>query len=618
MSNQSDDLFLGVMVVGNTLHAVLLRSTARDTSVLRRFTRQWGTHFAETTPDEAGPGFQDDGGEEDDFTNIQFGDEGGMGGNDMFLGSEFEDASSGGDLGTPQMSTESGPSSFVLELDDILAECRDNGYENPTLAFCASNEYVEQTELTLPSEDLKSSEGSSRRRKQLYQHLTEEHAVGVERERVAFLPMTPGAGEQARYLALHPGVEDPITPTLRTMREENSRNLSPIRFMDTETSLYVGLARLAFRGSPFEDEERDEQTAAEGNTLIVGAGAEDTLVTFLEDGTPHHTEMLQSLSAFDSAETICSRVLLLQDEYGTGPIQQVLLLSDEDELGLVDSFEMFFPDARVEALQTTLPALVQPREDDDAEDALGGPVGAAAGAAVRAADDERHAHLFEDVNLLPSEVMKRRFRMPISWQNVAVLAMLFLTVMFFMWRFFDQRNQMDDARRELRRYRQANAEQVSPQVLQARIDSLESTAEGLHKSLDVLDDLLVGSSQWSRAMEKTAREVAAVEGIWVESWTPQGSELTLAGNAVGRDRVVGLAERTNGSIEKLTFSEIRDWPVYSFTLNVPLEQKLPRAARYLRQRMAARRDTSSSGGASPTKQRSVPAAPASLDGSDGG
>jgi len=47
--------------------------------------------------------------------------------------------------------------------------------------------------------------------------------------------------------------------------------------------------------------------------------------------------------------------------------------------------------------------------------------------------------------------------------------------------------------------------------------------------------------------------------------------------------VVQLAERMGGELQALTFSEIREWPVYSFTMLVPLKAELPEAAKYLRE-----------------------------------
>jgi hypothetical protein len=97
----------------------------------------------------------------------------------------------------------------------------------------------------------------------------------------------------------------------------------------------------------------------------------------------------------------------------------------------------------------------------------------------------------------------------------------------------------------------------------------------------------MGSDQWSHALAEISRETAAVSGIWVEEWSPRSESVQLSGNATSRDRIVKLAERTSGKISSVTFSEIRKWPVYSFTMEVPLKKGLPAATKYLREQALA-------------------------------
>ena len=91
-------------------------------------------------------------------------------------------------------------------------------------------------------------------------------------------------------------------------------------------------------------------------------------------------------------------------------------------------------------------------------------------------------------------------------------------------------------------------------------------------------------------MERTARESASVPGIWIETWKENGDQLELIGSATHRDQVVRLAARMDGIIQSLSFSEIRDWPVYSFELTIAAPQELPEAARYLREQVAIEDD----------------------------
>jgi hypothetical protein len=163
---------------------------------------------------------------------------------------------------------------------------------------------------------------------------------------------------------------------------------------------------------------------------------------------------------------------------------------------------------------------------------------------------------------------------------------LFCTAGFFGARYVLVEREIAEYEELLRNY-PPDLENADPRVLQARIDSMQTAYNGYMKALAVLDTLLIGSDQWSRGLEEISRESAAVRGIWVESWAPSAGKVTLAGNATARDRVVQLAERMEGSIQALTFSEIREWPVYSFTMQIPLEVELPEAAKYLRERAIA-------------------------------
>jgi hypothetical protein len=129
-------------------------------------------------------------------------------------------------------------------------------------------------------------------------------------------------------------------------------------------------------------------------------------------------------------------------------------------------------------------------------------------------------------------------------------------------------------------------------LLQSRIDSLKSQTVGFMRSLDILDSLLVGSDVWSRALEKTASVSADVRGIWIERWREEGEFLRLEGNATDRNEVVAFATQSDATIETLQFSEIRGWPVYSFSMRRRIPKELPKAAVYLRNNVVLNKSTS--------------------------
>ena len=562
---------LGVMTSSRGIDAVLIHDGPEGPEVLRTFRRVRST-LSVSSPDLHEP--QSMSGDENggDFT-IQFGETGDAG-TDLFLMSEFDslEPNNGVDNAETGMNGANGfttqVKTFELELQDILAECEEAGYAAPRIAFCNGSIDVKTVELPTPIQKEGAEDGESKKKNRrknrnrekakrngkqvdkatLVERLKERTGEVVDPERVAFVPMTPGEGDLPRYLAIIGKDPDPVIETIKVLRSKKS-SMPQIRLLDNEVSLYLGLARAAIMQRMNTEMEEggdisfDPLDPEPRKTLVVRAGVEDTLVMFLHEDKLQHFDSLRSITTYDAPETICSRVLLQQDEYGTGEVQQVFLLGEERSETLLESFTLFFPDAHVESYESVFP----------------------------------------DVNLIPEKLLRRQFRMPVSWHSVALLVLLFCTVLFFVYRFFTLRQQENLARQSLQLQNMAEVE-ADAKILQARIDSMETASAGYVRALDVLDSLLVGSDQWSRALEKTSRETAAIAGgIWVESWRMDGQDLELEGNATSRDHVVSLADRLDASIRTLSFSEIREWPVFSFKMVFPIKRKLPEAAKYLRE-----------------------------------
>lgn len=569
---------LGVMVTSRAVHAVLLEAGADDANVVRRFMRPRARGGASSPT--ALPEMQSD--DATDFS-VQFTDTS-SGMDNMFLGSEFGGAEAASALGQEGSKSDQ-PSTFMLELSDILTECKDAGFADPVIAFAEGASDIHQVEIRVVRDNKgKKADTKPASRSELMEQLASQFTGMITEECVAFLAMTRTDDGVQRYLAVFPKEVDPVASTLSVMREQITRQMPTVRLLDTEVPLYMGLARASRNLMPKKRGEAEVEAPVDlRNTLVVRAGIEDTLVLFMQDDTLRQCEILRSLTAYEAPETICSRVLLLQDEYGIGEVQQVLLLSEEREEDLVESFEMFFPDARVESMRQFVPEF----QKEQGGDVATGTLVPAIAAALRVSNDSRYKNVFEDINLLPKQLLRRRLQLPVTWQVLAVYVLLFCSVLFFTARYFTQQSQIAEKQRSIQQFEQeVGPITVDAKQLQASIDSLQAVHERYMRSINVLEGLLQGSDKWSRALEKSSSEVANVSGIWIESWNPRnnGRGLELSGNATARDHVVELAQRLDGTIATLTFSEIRDWPVYSFKLNMPLENGLPKAAEYLRQR----------------------------------
>jgi hypothetical protein len=573
-SNRSQQPVLGVMVTSRSVEAVLLHASDDGPVAIRRFTRHRSAGHTRAGGMDILPPETESSNTGDDFT-IQFGDLP-AGGSEMFLGSEFAGLEGGGDEGGSHA-----PASFDLELTDILAECRDAGYADPVVAFAVGTTEVQQIEMRLPGDGRKRPD-----RSKLVKLLSAQHDGPVDEERVGFVAMTSTEEGEMRFLALIPRVNDAVSATLQALKGRKDVRMPAVRLVDTESTLYLGLARAALRlyrevpqletAGDAPDSARDT-SASPRTTLVIRAGVDDTLVMFLRGDAPMYIERLRSLTSADSPDTICSRILLQQDEYGVGEVHHVLVLSADRERDLVESFKMFFPDALVERLAEHVPSGTEIIENDG-----GRAIVPASAAGLRIVGGKRHEGVFEPVNFVVRKYTRRAPKLPFTWHVAVMAVLLFASVFFFGVRYASLTFEIADHQERLREYPPQIAD-TDIRALQSRIDSLRGTSTRYLHALDVLDTLMVGSDKWSRALEETAGATSAVAGIWVETWRPSGqSRVRLSGNSTSRDRIVRLAERMEGHIESLTFSEIREFPVYSFVIDIPLSDELPEAARYLR------------------------------------
>lgn len=585
---------LGIYVTPTAVHGVLVRESGDNYGVMRPFTRQRSAYAGEV-PDLAALTPEGEAADGDGDITIQFGDAASdLGASDLFLDSEFSDlAGIEPAEGEFQGPAKKSASPIVFELKDILDECGTAGHEKSPAAFCLSQPDVEYVELVM-TEDKKEKKDKEKKdkkdakdkkapaaaeadapvvkRDRLLERLAAEYDEAFDKERVAFLPMTPRDGQQ-RFLAVVPTPEESLAPSLELLREQAGMRSVPFRTIDAEVPILVGLARWTFPAEPHE------------NTAIVRVGSEDTLVILLQGGTLHHTEHMRSVTTFDGPDTICSRVLLQQDVQGVGTVHHVVVLSDERERELVQGFGAFYPDANVAALREGLVrAGVMPSASDAALPAKMLP---AIGAALRVLMERQKDSPFFDINMLPKRLRRRsrKIDLAVAWHTLVAGVLVFFAVLFFMGIYFSQQGDIQQAQARVDAY--PDEINLSGPALQAQIDSLEAVHLRITKTLNTIDSLLVGSDRWSRTLAHTARATASTGGAWVGQWNPADRGLRLTGFAMTRDQVVQFAERMDATIEEVKFEEIREYPVFSYIMSVPVKDELPQVARYLRERADA-------------------------------
>ena len=577
-NSRKESLVLGVQVTPKQVYGVLVRSTPDGYEPLRQFvrTRNEGTSgFGVAASAALSPDAVDSDGfaPEDAPEGVQFGAAGGavdfsaefagMGAS-ADDGFDIDDVAAGGAGGAAQP--------ILFEIKDILEECKQAGYDRPALAFTVGGADVEYLEVVVEpdkkarAKKKKANDGAPApvKRDKLVA-LVPEADLPVEKERLAFLEMTPKNG-MPRYLAVIPTPSEPVVPSLRMLRQQRDHRKTAFRAVEAEVPLLVGLADVVLQAEPQE------------NTALVRVGAEDTLVLLLQGRQLRHAEAMPSVTAFDGPDTICSRVLLQQDVQGVGTVHNVVVISEEREDEIVQGFAAFYPESRVEALREGLARL-----------GLVGPYGALPAELVEAAGAALAGHLsrgespFGEASILPKDVVKKRRRVELAfgWHTLVVSVALFLAAVFFVYLFIAQNGEIARAEQTLAEF-PAEAQMSAPQ-LQARIDSLRLRQAELSASLQTLDSLLIGTDKWTQALLKTTRAASATGGVWIEEWSPGGGELTIAGFATSRDRVVGLAQRLTASIDEVTYQDVREYPVYQYRMRFPVPDELPQITRVLRE-----------------------------------
>lgn len=584
----SKETILGVSASSRRVHAVLVHDAPDGPVILRHFVRDRSKSdpfsIADATPENVAA----------DDVSIQIGDHPASD-DSLFLSSEF--GSMGGDSGdefsgstsTEYVAPNKIAEPFAHELMEILKQCEDAGYENPRIAFALASEHLGTVSFEAGSashqrdaeDNGKKSKKKGSSKDDLLAQVKTLTKDTITEAKLAFIPMRHRSSGDATHLAIYAQPNEPVSPTVRTVRERR-RQAPSVGLVDTEVSLFFGLARAiglraASLGADAVDTSVSGLSEKAPTTLVVRAGVEDTLVMFIQGDELIHFENLRSITAFDPSETVCSRVLLLQDEFGVGDADQILLFSADREDALLESFREFFDESEVSSIRTILPTTLEN---------LKKPVGRegvlASAAALRLVDDELYKTVFLDVDFLEKKLRGPRIRLPFSWSVAAMALVLFGTTLFFVYRYFDQEQEIEYQRYALQHY--PDDIETTTAVLQSRIDSVRTQTAGLVSALDVLDSLLVGSDKWSRMLESMTTHTQDIRGIWVETIYERDQNLHIEGTATDRNQVVALASYTGANIETLKFSEIREWPVFSFTMKMPIDEELPEAAKYLRER----------------------------------
>lgn len=578
------EFVLGVSASSRKIEAVLVHNTVSGPLVIRSFTRNRSNFDPFSSPDTSEPTLITDMGSDVSFdvgsTSSDL--EG------LFLASEFG-ALEPKEKDKPVTDYVS-PNLFAQpcdkELLDIISECSNAGYPNVSVVFALPTENLGITTVAPPKagsfeqDGKKKKSGKGKKRENLLSQLRASHAGKVVDEKTHFMPLVSTGNAEPSHVAVFALATEPISLSLQSIRDRK-QSFPNALVTDTEPTLMLGLVRAALLSRSKEEElisASPATDAAKETSVLVRVGSEDTLVMFLLGDELMHLENLRSITAFDPAETICSRILLMHDEFGVGDAHNMFLFSDISENNLYQTLNQFFPQTQVHFLREVLPRFSEEREHPIEKETM-----LATSVALRFAKDELFEGVFPAVDFLDQKLKSRRIQLPFSWPVAAMAMLLFASTLFFVYRYFDLSHHLEMTRLELSNFPEAMISEDTD-VLQTRLDSLRMRSEGFVGALDLLDSLLIGSDKWSRALERTAVNTENISGLWIETWAEtEPGVLAMTGTATDRNQIVAFASKSGANIENMEFSSIRNVSVFTFKMTMPLKNELPEAAQYLRE-----------------------------------
>lgn len=588
------EYILAITISSRRIEGVLVHDSPTEPVILRTFSRKRAGHAAvELDPpviDQDLPG-------DVSFTSTE--DSGLNAG--MFLASEFGDLADQDDpdaelLPPPQIAIP-----CDLEILDIVSECADAGYDNVRLIFVLPTDYLGAEIVTPDLSDADANaadkgKGSNTKKAKKTKKSSRKDAPikkllasnpGLKEEKITLLSLHDFQGGSQNQLALFAQSTEPVSVSIEAIRNRN-KPFPNVSALETEVTLLLGAARAALIAEQrynivaevvAKDGDLDQKALGEEEvSVLIRVGSEDTLVMFMVGDELVHYETLRSITAFDPAETICSRVLLMHDEFGLGDSDRIMLFADESEDRMRESLARVFPESHISLLRDLIPPFEEVRKRPVGSETLLSALGA-----LRLVRDDVWQSVFPGIDFLDPKLRGRKITLPFSWPVAAMIVVLFASTLFFVYRYFEQSHQIEMVRYELRNYPEDTISGNTAD-LQTKIDSLMMRSAGFAEALDVLDSLLVGSDVWSRALERTSVHTGDVTGLWISQWREESEgQLVVTGRAMDRNDIVEFATKAEGRIESIAFSEIRNVPVYEFRMTMIINRELPEAARFLRE-----------------------------------
>jgi len=329
--------------------------------------------------------------------------------------------------------------------------------------------------------------------------------------------------------------------------------LPRIPFIDTADLSLMNLVRLDC------DLKEDEIT------VVLYVGVEYSRIIFMKESSHLHFAPLitEGTESPNLDNRLYSRILLEQDNLDIPRIHRIILTGQAQKIHLKDFLGSRFPSANVEYLQLRALEKTDPQHQTAelcAEYAV--PIATA----WRALEPKNEN--FSPANLLPVSLIERQKFFKLAWHGYAILALIFLTTLFFTWNSQKMRveinsktNMLDDKEHRL-------ADNLS---LKSSIAALQEKIDRRKNALVLYDSLVPGSDLWTSILTKGAIKIRQLGSLWLTniSTTPDGG-MDISGIALYRSRIPQFAALFDrATLRRIAVKEIGDRKVYEFNLSVP-------------------------------------------------
>lgn len=308
-------------------------------------------------------------------------------------------------------------------------------------------------------------------------------------------------------------------------------------------------------------------------TVIIYVGVEFTRLIFMRGDHFHQFAPILG-EGYDSPNlqnTVYSRLLLEQDNLGIPRINRIVLAGESHRIDFKEFLLQQLPDQEVDYL--LLPMLDTsrlPPEQQSEVSAFAIPLGVA----WRFLDQSSRS-LYR-VNLLPVYIREGQRVFKLAWHGYLLLALLFLSTLFFTWQITSKNKEIKELRESLTLKESQQAENTQ---LSNSIDALHQQLERYKTSLALYDSLVPGSDRWSRVLTKLSHGVEDLNSIWVTEFSGgKDNNFVMNGFTTYRARIPRFtALFDNAVLREVTVQSIRDQEVYKYSLDIPAAPAAPPA-----------------------------------------